>query len=119
MLQKCLQQAIDTTEFAGRGLIPKIADDITDRIAIATGFTFKPGRLFYIYRHQLSEHEVDVQEKNAIAQFAQYHNWEHFLQSQQTKQNIQSTSPLQFLLYIILFMVCIYTIFSVASYVFF
>lgn len=112
LMQICVKQVIDQTEFMGRGLVPKIADDITDRIQRQTGYVFQKGRLYEIYRKQLAENEVDIHEKNALAQFAQYHDWEHFVDAVSKTLEKKPASPFSLFWYILIFLLGIYTLFS-------
>ncbi|MFO7868787.1 MAG: hypothetical protein R6U95_05760 [Bacteroidales bacterium] len=117
MLQLCLQQAINKTEFLNRGLTQGIADDLSDRIALKTGHKIDSQTLYSMYRHTLSENDIALEDKNALAQFAQYQNWEHFVSQNSTPQK-QTQKNFHFILYLGFFMLSIYILMQVVSYIF-
>lgn len=112
MLQTCIQEAINQTEYMNRGLTQKTAEDISDRIFRQTGYQFAPERLYQLFRKRSNEIDASIQEKNAIAQFAQYHSWEHFIT---TKNNNIKKQTFQYKTFIIilLFILLIYVSFRI------
>jgi hypothetical protein len=116
MLQKCLQKAINETEYMKRGLTPRIAEDLSDRINLKTGHKIHADTLYNIYRTRPSEKSVSIEDKNALAQFAQFHNWEHFVQVNTHK--ISHPHNFQFVFYIAFFMLSIFILIHLIRYFF-
>jgi len=114
MLETCIQEAINQTEYMNRGLTQKTAEDISDRIFQLTGYQFAPERLYQLYRERCSEIDANTQEKNAIAQFAQYHSWEHFIALKKNQHPKQAFEYTTFAI-ILLFIVLIYVVFRITA----
>lgn len=116
MIRECLLEVIAQTEFAGRAINRNIADDLSDRIKKITGIRIHSEELYAIFRNRQTEENTRNSTKNALAQFAQYHNWEHFISSSRTIQTEKQTFPWRIGLYTFILFIFIFLLINFGQY---
>ena len=107
-IRDCLIEAIKQTEFSGRAINKRVAYDLQDRIKQKTGLFISGETLYNIYRKRISEEEISDSEKNAIAQFANFHSWQDYISIKDENQIQDKKFPIKSITYITTFMIGIY-----------
>ncbi len=107
-IRDCLIEAIKQTEFSGRAINKRVANDLQDRIKQKTGLFISDETLYNIYRKRISEKEISDSEKNAIAQFANFTSWKDFISIKDENQIQNKKVHTKPIAYITTFMLGVY-----------
>jgi len=109
-VSNCVKLVIAQTEFIGGAINKHIADDLSDRIFKKTGFRISKETLWNAFRKRLKSEDLSDEEKNAIAQFAGFINWEAYEESLTDKLIQKDKIPYKGVFFTLLFILTIYGI---------